>query len=83
MQHELGKKDELLHMVASISEESETDSSASTPLRQPWPPGGHTAAAAAALGQLECLQSKLQDLEEENLSLRSEVRVGGGGTREL
>ncbi|TNN55667.1 Trafficking kinesin-binding protein 2 [Liparis tanakae] len=74
VQHELGKKDELLRMVASASEESETDSSASTPLRQPWPPGGHAAAAAvAALGQLESLQSKLQDLEEENLSLRSEA----------
>uniref|UniRef100_A0A8C2WL73 Trafficking kinesin protein 2 n=1 Tax=Cyclopterus lumpus TaxID=8103 RepID=A0A8C2WL73_CYCLU len=71
VQHELSKKDELLRMVASASEESETDSSASTPLRQPWLPGGPT--AASALGQLECLQSKLQDLEEENLSLRSEA----------
>lgn len=59
-------------MVASASEESETDSSVSTPLRQPLPPGGTT--AAAALSQLEFLQSKLQDLEEENLALRSEVR---------
>ncbi|XP_068575423.1 trafficking kinesin-binding protein 2 isoform X2 [Cebidichthys violaceus] len=71
VQHELGKKDELLRMVASASEESETDSSASTPLRQPRPLGGTT--AAAALCQLESLQSKLQDLEEENLSLRSEA----------
>lgn len=59
-------------MVASASEESETDSSVSTPLRQPQPAGGAT--AAAALSQLEFLQSKLQDLEEENLSLRSEVQ---------
>lgn len=59
-------------MVASASEESETDSSVSTPLRQPLPLGGTT--AAAALSQLEFLQSKLQDLEEENLALRSEVR---------
>lgn len=59
-------------MVASASEESETDSSVSTPLRQPQPPGGTT--AAAALSQLESLQSKLQELEEENLTLRSEVR---------
>lgn len=57
-------------MVASASEESETDSSVSTPLRQPLPPG----TTAAALSQLEYLQSKLQELEEENLSLRSEVR---------
>ncbi|KAM7375327.1 hypothetical protein PAMA_014434 [Pampus argenteus] len=69
LQHELSKKDELLRMVASASEESETDSSVSTPLRQPLPPSG----AAAALSQLEYLQSKLQDLEEENLSLRSEA----------
>lgn len=73
LQHELGKKDELLRMVASASEESETDSSVSTPLRQPPPPGG--TAAAMALSQLEALQSKLQELEEENLSLRSEVET--------
>ncbi|XP_044044106.1 trafficking kinesin-binding protein 2 isoform X2 [Siniperca chuatsi] len=69
LQHELSKKDELLRMVASVSEESETDSSVSTPLRQPQPPGG----TAAALSQLESLQSKLQELEEENLTLRSEA----------
>nr|XP_046237974.1 trafficking kinesin-binding protein 2 isoform X2 [Scatophagus argus] len=72
LQHELSKKDELLRMVASASEESETDSSVSTPLRQPLPPGGTT--AAAALSQLESLQSKLQELEEENVALRSEAR---------
>ncbi|XP_026157565.1 trafficking kinesin-binding protein 2 isoform X3 [Mastacembelus armatus] len=71
LQHELSKKDELLRMVASASEESETDSSVSTPLRQPQPPGGTT--AAAALIQLESLQIKLQELEDENLSLRSEA----------
>ncbi|XP_050968048.1 trafficking kinesin-binding protein 2 isoform X2 [Labeo rohita] len=68
LQHELSKKDELLRMVASASEESETDSSCSTPLRHPAPAG-----AALALSQLEALQSKLQELEEENLSLRSEA----------
>ncbi|XP_031147730.1 trafficking kinesin-binding protein 2 isoform X2 [Sander lucioperca] len=70
LQHELSKKDELLRMVASASEESETDSSVSTPLCQPKLLGG---TAAAALSQLESLQSKLQELEEENLSLRSEA----------
>lgn len=59
-------------MVAIASEESETDSSISTPQQQPQPLGGTT--AAAALSQLESLQNKLQELEEENLSLRSEVR---------
>lgn len=68
LQHELGKKDELLRMVASASEESETDSSCSTPLRHSVPAG-----AALALSQLEALQAKLQDLEEENLTLRSEA----------
>ncbi|XP_030638212.1 trafficking kinesin-binding protein 2 isoform X2 [Chanos chanos] len=68
LQHELGKKDELLRMVASASEESETDSSCSTPLRHP-PPAG----AALALSQLEALQCKLQELEEENLALRTEA----------
>lgn len=59
-------------MVASASEESETDSSLSTPQQQPQQRGGAT--AAAALSQLEALQGKLQDLEEENLMLRSEVQ---------
>ncbi|XP_057193073.1 trafficking kinesin-binding protein 2 isoform X2 [Triplophysa rosa] len=68
LQHELGKKDELLRMVASASEESETDSSCSTPLRHSTPAG-----AALALSQLEALQAKLQEMEEENLSLRSEA----------
>ncbi|XP_076004898.1 trafficking kinesin-binding protein 2 [Genypterus blacodes] len=69
VQHELSKKDDLLRMVASASEESETDSSISTPLCQPQPAGG----AGATLSQLESLQGKLQDLEEENLALRSEA----------
>ncbi|KAI1899028.1 hypothetical protein AGOR_G00078460 [Albula goreensis] len=68
LQHELGKKDELLRMVASASEESETDSSCSTPLRHSQPLN-----AVLALSQLEVLQSKLQELEEENQALRSEA----------
>ncbi|XP_061539202.1 LOW QUALITY PROTEIN: trafficking kinesin-binding protein 2 [Phycodurus eques] len=70
LQHELSKKDELLRMVASASEECEGDSSASTPLRPPQLAG---ATAAAALSQLESMQCKLQELEEENLALRSEA----------
>ncbi|XP_020794759.2 trafficking kinesin-binding protein 2 isoform X2 [Boleophthalmus pectinirostris] len=72
LQHELCKKDELLRMVAIASEESETDSSVSTPLRQN-PPLGAVSTATAALSQLEHLQNKLQELEEENLALRSEA----------
>ncbi|XP_034533486.1 trafficking kinesin-binding protein 2 isoform X2 [Notolabrus celidotus] len=71
LQHELSKKDELLRMVANASEESETESNVSTPLRQRPPVGATT--AATALSQLECMQSKLQELEEENLVLRSEA----------
>uniref|UniRef100_A0A8D3EE27 Trafficking kinesin-binding protein 2-like n=1 Tax=Scophthalmus maximus TaxID=52904 RepID=A0A8D3EE27_SCOMX len=71
LQHELSQKDELLRMVASASEESETDSNVSTPLLKPKSSGG---TATAALSQLESLQGKLQELEEENLTLRSEAR---------
>ncbi|KAK1876752.1 Trafficking kinesin-binding protein 2 [Dissostichus eleginoides] len=71
LQHELSKKDELLRMVASASEESETDSSVSTPLRQPPALRGNT--TSSTLSQLENLQNKLQDLEDENLALRSEA----------
>lgn len=75
LQHELSKKDELLRIVASATEENETDSGVSTAL-QPVASGATT--AAAALSQLEFLRNKLQDLEEENLVLRSEVRVNTG-----
>ncbi|XP_066544695.1 trafficking kinesin-binding protein 2 isoform X2 [Amia ocellicauda] len=68
LQHELSKKDELLRIVASASEESETDSSCSTPLRHTEP-----FSLAHSLSQLEALQGKLHDLEEENLALRSEA----------
>uniref|UniRef100_A0A087X6Q2 Trafficking kinesin protein 2 n=1 Tax=Poecilia formosa TaxID=48698 RepID=A0A087X6Q2_POEFO len=67
LQHELNKKDELLRIVASASEEGEQDPTVSTPQQQPQ------AAAVAALGQLEQLQNKLEELEEENLALRSEA----------
>ncbi|XP_058478538.1 trafficking kinesin-binding protein 2 isoform X1 [Solea solea] len=74
LQHELSKKDELLRMVASATEESETDSSVSTPLQQRKTPGcGATMTPAVALSQLESLQSKLQELEDENQTLRSEA----------
>ncbi|MGH0127037.1 UNVERIFIED_CONTAM: hypothetical protein FKN15_030424 [Acipenser sinensis] len=68
LQHELSKKDELLRVVASASEESETDSSCSTPLRH-----NESFTIAQGLSQLEALQSKLRDMEEENLALRSKA----------
>uniref|UniRef100_A0A8C7YRH8 Trafficking protein, kinesin binding 2 n=1 Tax=Oryzias sinensis TaxID=183150 RepID=A0A8C7YRH8_9TELE len=73
LQHELTKKDELLRMVANASEDSETDSSISTPQRQPQLPGGAAHAAHAALSQLESLQNKLLELEDENQALRTEA----------
>lgn len=66
------KKDELLRMVSSVSEESETDSSSSPAL--PHAPSNHTLAHTVTLNQLEALQAKLQELEEENNKLRVEVR---------
>ncbi|XP_041119099.1 trafficking kinesin-binding protein 2-like isoform X2 [Polyodon spathula] len=68
LQHELSKKDELLRIMASASEESETDSSCSTPLRH-----NESFTMAQGLSQLEVLQSKLRDMEEENLALRSKA----------
>ncbi|KAM9828931.1 trafficking kinesin-binding protein 2 isoform 2-T2 [Syngnathus typhle] len=70
LQHELSKKDELLRMVANASEECEADSSVSTPPKQPQLAGGNAAAALSQLGSMQC---KLQELEEENLALRSEA----------
>lgn len=68
LQHELMKKDELLRMVSSVSEESETDSSSSPSLSHA--PAYHTLAHTLTLSQLEALQGKLQDLEQENQKLR-------------
>ncbi|XP_053492703.1 trafficking kinesin-binding protein 2 isoform X2 [Ictalurus furcatus] len=71
LQHELMKKDELLRMVSSVSEESETDSSSSPSLHHA--PSNHTLAHTLTLSQLEALQSKLQELEEENHKLQVEA----------
>ncbi|XP_077175266.1 trafficking kinesin-binding protein 2 isoform X2 [Paroedura picta] len=68
LQHELTKKDELLRVVSIASEESESDSSCSTPLRFNesfhWSQG---------LLQLDTLQDKLREMEEENLALRTKA----------
>ncbi|GCC36903.1 hypothetical protein chiPu_0015403 [Chiloscyllium punctatum] len=68
LQHELTKKDDLLRVVANASEESESDSSCSTPLRQ-----NESFHLSHSLMQLDALQIKLRELEDENLSLRSEA----------
>ncbi|XP_014374710.1 trafficking kinesin-binding protein 2 isoform X1 [Alligator sinensis] len=68
LQHELSKKDELLRIVSIASEESETDSSCSTPLRF-----NESFSVSHGLLQLDILQDKLKELEEENLALRSKA----------
>ncbi|NWX44702.1 TRAK2 protein, partial [Steatornis caripensis] len=68
LQHELAKKDDLLRIVSIASEESETDSSCSTPLRF-----NESFNVSHDLLQLDVLQDKLRELEEENLALRSKA----------
>ncbi|CAN2389146.1 Trafficking kinesin-binding protein 2 [Pristimantis euphronides] len=70
LQHELSKKDDLLRVVSIASEESETDSSCSTPLRC-----NDSFTLTHGLLQLDNLHGKLRELEEENLSLRSQVQA--------
>ncbi|XP_065607153.1 trafficking kinesin-binding protein 2 isoform X3 [Cyrtonyx montezumae] len=68
LQHELSKKDDLLRIVSIASEESETDSSCSTPHRF-----NESFSVSQGLLQLDILQDKLRELEEENLALRSKA----------
>ncbi|KFO52843.1 Trafficking kinesin-binding protein 2, partial [Corvus brachyrhynchos] len=68
LQHELSKKDDLLRIVSIASEESETDSSCSTPLRF-----NESFNVSHDPLQLDVLQDKLRELEEENLALRSKA----------
>lgn len=68
LQHELSKKDDLLRVVSIASEESETDSSCSTPLRY-----NDSFTITHGLLQLDNLHGKLRELEEENLALRSQA----------
>ncbi|XP_056392235.1 trafficking kinesin-binding protein 2 isoform X3 [Hyla sarda] len=70
LQHELSKKDDLLRVVSIASEESETDSSCSTPLRS-----NDSFTLTHGLLQLDNLHVKLRELEEENLELRSQVQA--------
>ncbi|XP_078003686.1 trafficking kinesin-binding protein 2 isoform X2 [Phascolarctos cinereus] len=67
LQHELSKKEALLRVSFAL-EESETDSSCSTPLRF-----NESFSLSQGLLQLDMLQEKLKELEEENLALRSKA----------
>ncbi|XP_049606312.1 trafficking kinesin-binding protein 1 isoform X2 [Syngnathus scovelli] len=67
LHHELNLKDELLQFYTSAADESEEESGGS-------PTGKKSRVEAAAGGFLsDTLQRKLKELEEENLSLRSEA----------
>ncbi|KAM4626394.1 trafficking kinesin-binding protein 2 isoform 2-T2 [Discoglossus pictus] len=68
LQHELSKKDDLLRVVSIASEESETDSSCSTPLRS-----NDSFIMSHGMVQLDNLHGKLRELEEENFALRSKA----------
>ncbi|KAM9798569.1 trafficking kinesin-binding protein 1 [Neosynchiropus ocellatus] len=66
LRHDLSMKDELLQFYTNAAEESEGDSSTSTPVR----PIEHSTSTPNFF-PLDSLQKKLKDLEEENKSLRS------------
>ncbi|XP_039537437.1 trafficking kinesin-binding protein 1 isoform X2 [Pimephales promelas] len=67
LHHELNLKDELLQFYTNAAEESEEGSGSHTG-RQ-----GRNGVSAPSSSSLDILQHKLRDLEEENLSLRSEA----------
>ncbi|KAM3858412.1 trafficking kinesin-binding protein 1 [Diretmus argenteus] len=67
LHHELNLKDELLQFYTNAAEESEDESSGS-----PTGKKSKVDAAAGGFGS-DTLQKKLKELEEENLSLRSEA----------
>lgn len=68
LRHDLSMKDELLQFYTSAAEESEGESTTSTPVRP-----SETNASTPTFFPLDSLQKKLKDLEEENKSLRSEA----------
>ncbi|XP_010779122.1 trafficking kinesin-binding protein 1 isoform X2 [Notothenia coriiceps] len=68
VRHDLGMKDELLQFYTSAAEESEGESTTSTPLRP-----SENNVSTPIVFPMDSLQKKLKDLEEENKSLRSEA----------
>ncbi|XP_042345859.1 trafficking kinesin-binding protein 1 isoform X3 [Plectropomus leopardus] len=68
LRHDLSMKDELLQFYTSAAEESEGESTTSTPVRP-----SETSVSTPISFPLDSLQKKLKDLEEENKSLRSEA----------
>ncbi|XP_070690803.1 trafficking kinesin-binding protein 1 isoform X2 [Pempheris klunzingeri] len=68
LRHDLSMKDELLQFYTSAAEESDGDSTTSTPVRP-----SENNVSTPTFFPLDSLQKKLKDLEEENKSLRSEA----------
>ncbi|XP_068999381.1 trafficking kinesin-binding protein 1 isoform X2 [Embiotoca jacksoni] len=68
LRHDLSMKDELLQFYTSVAEESEGESTTSTPVRP-----SESNVSTPTFFPLDSLQKKLKDLEEENKSLRSEA----------
>ncbi|KAI1901885.1 hypothetical protein AGOR_G00039040 [Albula goreensis] len=68
LRHELTMKDELLHFYTNTAEESEGDSTSSTPLRR-----NKSMSSVPSYFPMDSLQKKLKELEDENIVLRSEA----------
>ncbi|XP_067267515.1 trafficking kinesin-binding protein 1 isoform X1 [Chanodichthys erythropterus] len=68
LHHELNLKDELLQFYTNAVEETEEGSGSPTPVEP-----GRAGVSACSGSSLDILQQKLRELEEENLSLRSEA----------
>ncbi|XP_030637281.1 trafficking kinesin-binding protein 1 isoform X2 [Chanos chanos] len=68
LRHDLSMKDELLQFYTSAAEESEGESTTSTPIKR-----NDSALSVPTYFPLDSLQKKLKDLEEENIVLRSEA----------
>ncbi|KAJ8354204.1 hypothetical protein SKAU_G00217710 [Synaphobranchus kaupii] len=83
LRHELSMKDELLQFYTSAAEESEGESTTSTPILFPetqdrdtssyWIRRNESTSSIPSYFPLDSLQKKLKDLEEENTVLRSEA----------
>uniref|UniRef100_A0A8C9SSP8 Trafficking kinesin protein 1 n=1 Tax=Scleropages formosus TaxID=113540 RepID=A0A8C9SSP8_SCLFO len=68
LHHELAMKDELLRFYTSAAEDSDGDSSSSSPLRR-----NRSTCSEPSCFPVDSLQKKLQDLEKENILLRCEA----------
>ncbi|CAM9602076.1 unnamed protein product [Lampetra fluviatilis] len=69
LRHDLSMKDELLHIYTHTVEDSESDSSASTPLER----SGGSLVSGHIPAQLDAVHKRLKELEDENLRLRSKA----------